>query len=1275
MMRGYGGERWVDPYDYKRRSRSLGNDGGLDVRSSAVAAADEEAGDEETVELINRGLSLAGRGLTGDGSVSRLLGKNYSTSEIEGRRFDPRNPPADGSVEEEFELLLQDKKYFWGEARKNLPNFSREKKWSLICSFRAKESSNCSNDSLTAPLLRNQLLQDLDRSLRAPGNRSKNLHQLEKALRQSSFAQAFLAQDGIKTLFHCSSAIETDDQYVYLRCFKTLMNYDQARFEILNFPALISYFCGLVVDEITRLSCKLASAEILLLLTYVDQKQGYQKVLKGLHGQIKEWFECLQRILTAESPDHNEPFYARIKAEKNRNNFVLTSMFLINSIGQALRVKGQKVKFIRSLKENKIHHCFHLMKQLETSDIDKQIEMYVELERKILESCFPKGQLEDSVYEPALQQLINITKGTPIEQDLSCLIDSFNQIVGSRTTAESIKIFKSLRSILDYLIDNFCTNVPSQPATLVQESINKFLDKLESDEVARRAMNEMTELENTIISLRKQLNELKELKDTSKEKLAKELKYAKTINETKDTEILELSKKLEETKELRKKDEIKLEHARRSSDSIKGNSHSVFENLKTRAQLNKTKPKRVRSMLKSQRLESLSSYIKTSAEAESIDNPYNKGKPPDESGKVSDSSFSTSFEDSFLHSDAVGTARKVSPGSEGESPNQLSKKRVRLGKPVDEVVMSRRPQVGAAPENIDIASSTISSIENNKLAASAQVPSPLPSSPVPPPPPPPPLPEAFGKASREQAGLCHETISSGNIPPPPPLPAGFLQSNLSKPQTKEFMKQIHWEKLDEISETLWEDQEQKDQTFKELEKGGIFSQIESCFKIKERAVKPFEKVDIAEKSNTKTFLPRDLAQQFGINLHMFSQYSPDEFVLKVLKCDAEILQNSTALEFFTREDLVKIPSSLHKLFGPYSSDYLHDHKPEKDPSELDRPDRIFLDLCYNLRTYWYERSICLLTLTTYERDYYDLVYRLQKIDDVIQRLKHGVRFKNFLYIVVEIGNYMNKRPAQGIRLSSLNKLAFVKSSSNKSVSFLHFIERLIRMKYPDLYGFTEELSKVEDLGKISLDHLEQECSDFRTKIDTVVSIIKEGKLSDPSTLHPEDLVVKKLTYKANRAQKKADLLQDQLKLITNDLSKLMRYYGEDYEKPEAKDIFFQNLIEFSQTFKKCAKENAEREECERVYEQRKIMIETRQRSISNNNAKSQDEEDAVDILLAKLRGVEKNSALVRRRRSTKYFDISSQGKDTSQKPRPIPAGTNAVLLERTHAMLEDIHNI
>ena len=431
---------------------------------------------------------------------------------------------------------------------------------------------------------------------------------------------------------------------------------------------------------------------------------------------------------------------------------------------------------------------------------------------------------------------------------------------------------------------------------------------------------------------------------------------------------------------------------------------------------------------------------------------------------------------------------------------------------------------------------------------------------------------------------------------------------------------------------------------KELKRGGIFSQIEESFKVKERTIKQTKNKDKREKTPTKSFLPRDIAQQFGINLHMFSQYSPEQFVLKVLQCDNEIIQNSTALEFFTREDLVNVTQSLRRAFDPYSTDYLSEDGPSKDPAELDRPDRIFLELCYNLQYYWYERSFCLFTLTTYERDYYDFIYRLQKIDDVIQKLRHGTRFKSILYIIVEIGNYMNKRPAEGIKLSSLNKLAFVKSSV--------------------------------DIGKISLDHLEQECNEFRSKIDEVVRILKEGKLSDHSRLHPKDLIVEKITYKIRRAKVKSDLLQDQFKLINIDLKKLMSHFGEDFNDSEAKNSFFQHFIEFSVNFKKCAKENIEREDSQRVYEQRKNMLESRQRTASNLNSDLQgEEEDAVDVLLAKLRGTEEKPGLVRRRKSTRYTADAAAQTRKHPKKRPIPAGSNGVLFERTQAMLKDTQNI
>lgn len=1278
MRSGYVGERWIDPYDYKRRSRSLEGDPGVVPRRRPLritGASEMNSGVLRTNEVVRRGLSLAGRALQSESGVSTIRAKNFSTSEIETKEalhrewLDPRNPPADGSVEAEFNSLLSDGTYFWGEARKNLPNMSREKKWALICTLRSSRSAKSSSESLNSIISRDQLLHELDQLLKKNNiDRCKMLHQLERSLRKIDFAEEFLAYDNIEVLHQNGGEVAAEDYYVYLRCFKTLMNHKKGRLEILNRPSLLSSFCHLLSDEVTRLKSKLVSAEMLLMLTYVDEDFGYEKVLHQLNPCLQGWFGYMAKTLNSDPEEFKDAsFLGGLKAEKFRSDFMTTSLLVVNSIIQALPTKDQKISFMQSLRECGIHHCFRLMKRSQVDEADKQIAIYVELENEFVEAASTATSLDDSVFQPALHFLLSRTKGTLIERDLAHLFESLNKILSSRTTSESIKLFRSLGSILEYLIDNFCQAVSTEPASLVQESINKFLDNLESDEIGRRAMDEMTELENTIAVLRKELNELKEFKDVSKERLVTDLKNAETITKTKDEKITVLSKKLEESKEMRRNEKKRFDLAL-SHQQIKGAKRintSVFSNLKAANESHTAKPTRARPLLKSQKIQSLSSYVTSSLEPAVIE-PNQRNSVYDETGDSSSNLFIPLTNDSPIA--ARTDIRKK--GSTTTFLNEVSRSLVEGSVSEPSRALQRAlkgPKLPPLPQAVNIIdSSTPPSSSGAPLLQSNS------SVPLPPPPPPPPLPESLTK-SRE-TGNAAPASQNTCAPPPPPLPVSFQAHGSSNLKSKEALKQIHWEKLNDIAETLWADQNQKTETIEELKRGGVFFQIDESFKVKERSIRQIESTGKKDKITTKTFLPRDIAQQFGINLHMFSQYSTDQFVLKVLQCDNEIIQNSTALEFFTNKDLVNVPQSLSRAFDPYSTDYVNEEGPSKDPAELDRPDRIFLELCYNLQNYWYERSFCLFTLTTYERDYYDFIYRLQKIDDVIQKLKHGTRFKSVLYIIVEIGNYMNKRPAGGIRLGSLNKLVFVKSSADKNTSFLHFLEKIIRVKYPDLYNFTDDLGKVEELGKISLDHLEQECNEFSSRIDEVVQILKKGKLSDPSRLHPKDLVVEKVASKIRRAKIKSDLLHDQFKLINIDLKKLMKHFGEDFDDPEAKNSFFHSFIEFSMNFKKCAKENIEKEESQRVYEQRKNMIETRQRSVSRNDSKLQEEDDAVDILLAKLRGVEKKPGPIRRRKSTKLTDAAAQNKQLT-KTRPIPAGSNGVLLERTQAMLEDTYNI
>lgn len=572
---------------------------------------------------------------------------------------------------------------------------------------------------------------------------------------------------------------------------------------------------------------------------------------------------------------------------------------------------------------------------------------------------------------------------------------------------------------------------------------------------------------------------------------------------------------------------------------------------------------------------------------------------------------------------------------------------------------------------------------------------------APPPPPPPPMPLLLSDSN--------STINDNGVPPPPPIPTMLSVTNtkensvgtpppppppppppsqtlitntklpnpsihedtnkLVTPSPKKNLKQIHWEKVPKTEESLWDDDNQRINIIKELNDSGIFTKVENIFQIKDIIIKSVKPQDTS-KDKLLSLMSRELAQQFGINLHIFSQYEPEELFLKVLECDPLINQNLSVIEFFNNEDLTSIPANIGRLYAPYGTDYLSDDEPEKDFKLLTRMDQIFLLLCYNLRTYWKERSQCLLLLLTYEKDYYDLMSKLEKLDEAISAIKNSTKLKEVLYIIVAIGNYMNKKDVEGIKLSSLSKLTFIKSSDDKKLSFMHFIEQLIRDKYPEIYDFTDDLKKVENLGNVTLDHLRLEYDELSKKISTVNNTIEKGRLSDPKKLHPQDLLLSKVKYKITRAENKKIILQDKYFLTNRSLENIMKYFGEDSFVLDNKMLFLKSITDFLLAFKKCSKENIEREDAERVYEQRRLMLQNRSQTNINNATDSEDnenssrddtedeEEDVVEKLLKKLRGVEQAPNIVRKRvtKTQTQSHISDDANDVFQKAKELKEG-------------------
>ncbi|AET39088.1 formin BNR1 Ecym_4004 [Eremothecium cymbalariae DBVPG len=563
---------------------------------------------------------------------------------------------------------------------------------------------------------------------------------------------------------------------------------------------------------------------------------------------------------------------------------------------------------------------------------------------------------------------------------------------------------------------------------------------------------------------------------------------------------------------------------------------------------------------------------------------------------------------------------------------------------------------------------------------------------APPPPPPPPLPPSLKPINENNISNEVGVASFGSLPPPPPPPPPFPLSAspgapdipklgnvtlLSAPKLK--LKQIHWDKIDDIKETVWCDQSQRVSKSTELASFGIFQEIDELFQLNPTspAIANATANLLKAKSTKVSLLSRELAQEFGINLHIFSHYTVEELTSKVLNCDNEVLKNQSVIEFFCKEEINNIPKSVQQLFAPYSANYITGEQPDRDPNELDRADRIYLELFYNLRSYWGARSKYLLVILTFDKDYFDILHKLERIDDATKALQNSAKLKELFFIIVEIGNYMNQRPVAGIQLSSLNKLAFTKTSTDNNMSFIHVIERIVRRKYPSIHDFVEGLDKILEVQNIIVQHVQQEAHEFCDRIAHLERLTTIGILSDPSRFHPEDKFMLKTESKILLAKKKADLLKDQCTLTMSDFEKLMVYWGENPNNTNSKNSFFKKFIDFITLFRKAGKENSEREEMTRIYEKRRRALEQsassqrqRRRASRLSTAASMDDgtqqEDAVDTLIKKLRNVPHHDTRNTRDHKgdiPKFHSSRSRKRDSDG------------LLSRTQEMLLDVKRI
>lgn len=499
---------------------------------------------------------------------------------------------------------------------------------------------------------------------------------------------------------------------------------------------------------------------------------------------------------------------------------------------------------------------------------------------------------------------------------------------------------------------------------------------------------------------------------------------------------------------------------------------------------------------------------------------------------------------------------------------------------------------------------------------------------------------------------------------------------------------MHWEKLDATDNSIWSSG--KAEKFAgDLYEKGVLSNLEKAFAAREiKSLKSRKREDLKK----ITFLTHDISQQFGINLHMFSQLSVPEVVNKILKCDRDFLNTPSVIDFLSKSEIVEVSTNLARNYAPYSCDWegvksVEDVKaPEKDPNDLQRADQLYLQLMFNLQSYWGSRMRSLKVITSFEREYSELISKLRKVDKAVAAIQKSSSLKNVFNVILAVGNYMNdtNKQAQGFKLSTLQRLTFIKDASN-NMTFLNYVEKIVRENYPSFNDFLVDLQPVLEVTKVSIDQLVTDCTEFSQSIINVERSIEIGNLSDSTKFHPSDRVLSKILPALPEARKKGDLLDQEVRLSIMEFEGIMQRYGEDSGDKFAKNSFFKKFADFINEYKRAQAQNIKAEEEERVYERHKMMIEDQQKraqeleskttdegTAASDEGKSEDRRAMMDKLLEQLKnaGPTKSDPSSARKRALVRKKLLTDKDATTHIMQDIENGDDTIIYSPEHSITD-----
>uniref|UniRef100_A0AAQ5ZFS1 Disheveled-associated activator of morphogenesis 1 n=1 Tax=Amphiprion ocellaris TaxID=80972 RepID=A0AAQ5ZFS1_AMPOC len=443
-------------------------------------------------------------------------------------------------------------------------------------------------------------------------------------------------------------------------------------------------------------------------------------------------------------------------------------------------------------------------------------------------------------------------------------------------------------------------------------------------------------------------------------------------------------------------------------------------------------------------------------------------------------------------------------------------------------------------------------------------------------------------------------------PPPPPPPPLFAAQKKNIPKPSNPLKSFNWSKLPEskTEETIWMEIDDLN-VFKVLD----LEEFQRMFSAYQNQIFWFDLINFYL-LHLKAKIDITIIQKISLNNCYRLKLTNDEIRHAILTMDEQ-------------EDLPKDMLEQLLKFVPEKSDIelLEDHKHELD--RMARADRFLYDM--SRINHYQERLQSLYFKKKFAERVAEVKPKIKALCLASKEVVQSATLRQLLEVVLAFGNYMNKGQranAYGFKVSSLNKIADTKSSTDKNITLLHYIVSLLEEKYPKVAAFSEELQSVPEASKVNMAELEKDINILRSGLKSVEAELQYQQAQ--SSQSPVDKFVPVLSQFITVASFRFSDIEESLSEAKELFAKALRHFAEDsYMLP---DQFFGIFNNFLTAFSEAKLDNyniARRKE----EEDRRALMEAqlkrdREARIRKTKASVKGEDSEFDDLVSALRSGE-----------------------------------------------------